>query len=84
MGEMADHYAEQNMNDIIDGEERYLDSLELKPTWRNQHGATLVIKKMDTDHIANTILYLDRKGRFAPPALAVELAKRYKLYKEQT
>jgi hypothetical protein len=85
MGEMADYYYEQGILAELDGDYEYDDQQpssfipsEAK-RWKTKDGTVLKISEMGTDHIHNTMKYLERTFQTSIPQYAVmtkELAKR--------
>lgn len=69
MGEMADYFAEQSIFDMPD--ERHTDDYRCiaQRIWVTEDGTEIKVKDMDTEHIANALAMLKRRGFVGPSTL---------------
>lgn len=61
MGDMADYYIDQQMNAEFDLSEEICENY-LEGLWQTKEGEKIKICDMETDHIRNTINFIDREG----------------------
>lgn len=83
MGEYAEMAFEAEFYDWHDPDAEELAELKrqqqlARTTWKTREGRILAITDMESDHLDNTIRYLERNGSTVPVLMRVELAKRKK------